>query len=59
MSLSASSKISDNWVLVTSSSPQVSYINSAPVLNIASHLPDDTFKEDVSISVKVQNNAKS
>ena len=59
MQLTSASAISENWIFVDSSSPQVHYVNSAPVLEVSSHLPDDTFKEDVSIKVKVQNDVRS
>ena len=57
--MSSSTKLSQNWVLIEASSPQVKYVNSAPTLEVNSHLPDDVFKEDVSVNVKVQNKARS
>ena len=59
MDLTAASTVSSYWVLVDSSSPQVRFVNDAPILSVSSHLPDDTFKEDISLKVKVQNEAKS
>ena len=44
---------------MASNPPQINYINSAPVLEVFSHLPEDAFKEDVEIKLDVQNDVKS
>ena len=44
---------------MASSSPQVHHINSGPILKVFSHLPDDAFKEDIDVNLKVSNSIKS
>jgi len=52
-------KVSQNWFLTGSSTPQISFINSDPILSVYSNLPDDVFKEDLSLTIEIKSGAKS
>lgn len=51
--------MSQNWFLTASSTPQISFINSDPILSVYSNLPDDVFKEDVSLTIEIKSGSKS
>lgn len=52
-------KVSQNWFLTASATPQISYINSDPVLSVYSNLPDDVFKQDASLTIEIKSGTKS
>lgn len=59
MKLTGQAKVSQNWVLVSSNPLKVHHLNSFPELSIQSNLPDDEYKEDISISIEIKSGSKN
>jgi hypothetical protein len=59
MKLTGQAKVSNNWFLATSSPLKVHYLNSYPELSVQSNLPDDIYKEDISVSISIKSSSKN
>ena len=51
--------ISGNWLLADSETSSVYFIDSHPILTATSNIPDDIFKEDISLTIEVKSKTQT
>lgn len=54
MKMTGQTKVSQNWFMATTNSTKVYYVNSNPELSVSSNLPDDMYKEDISLTLEIK-----
>jgi hypothetical protein len=51
--------ISENWLLADSETPSVYFVDSHPTLTVKSNIPEDTFKEDVNLTLEIKSKTQT